>query len=87
MSNDVLIEYRDGRQYAVASPAVATKHHPDAKIVRYVDGRPYEEPKASTPKPHKAANGRATARTSAADRDAAAATSGGAESSDGAHEG
>ncbi len=51
MSKPVLIEYKDGRQYEMETPAIARRVHPDAKVVSYTDGTAIEEPKtaASTP--------------------------------------
>lgn len=46
--SEVLIEYPDGAQYSCASPAIAKRAHPGAKIVRYFDGRPYEEKQPAT---------------------------------------
>ena len=55
MSKPVLIEYpKTGARYVVTSAAAAAKAHPDARIVSYEDGDPYEEPKVE--KPAKAAD-------------------------------
>lgn len=50
----VLIRYRKnsgdqlkGAEYFVKSAADAKKLHPDADIIRYESGEPYEEPKAA----------------------------------------
>lgn len=48
MTKPVIIEYQDGQTYAVTSAAKAKSVHPDAKIVRYEDGTPYEEPKSAS---------------------------------------
>jgi hypothetical protein len=38
----------DGRQYEVASVALATELHPDATIIKWADtGEPYEAPPAT----------------------------------------
>lgn len=48
MSKPVIVEYTKGEMkgatYVVTSAAAAEKHHPDAKIVGYEDGTPYEAP-------------------------------------------
>lgn len=48
MTKPVLIEYTKGdlkgATYVVTSAAKAASEHPDAKIVSYEDGSPYEPP-------------------------------------------
>ena len=48
-SSEVLIEYPDGSQYSCATPEIAQQAHPEARIVRYFDGTPYET-KEPTPR-------------------------------------
>lgn len=56
MTKPVLIEYPDGQRYGVSSAAAAAKVHPNAKIVSYEDGEPFEEPK---PRPKRKRTSRA----------------------------
>lgn len=52
MTKPVLIEYTKGdlkgATYVVPSAAKAASVHPDAKIVSYEDGTPYEAPVAKS---------------------------------------
>lgn len=42
MKNFVIVEYPDGRQYAVRTAAAAKRLHAGATIVGYEDGAPYK---------------------------------------------
>ncbi len=74
MTKPVLIEYpKTGERYAVVSPAAAAKYHPDAKILSYEDGSPYEAPKPQlTRKRPSRAKAKGTAAPAAAATPAAA---------------
>jgi hypothetical protein len=64
MTKPVLIEYpKSGERYAVVSAAAAAKHHPDARILSYEDGTPYEAPR---PRPARKRPSRAKAKGTAA---------------------
>lgn len=46
----VIVRLASGAEYGMPSAAVAKKAYPNADIIAYQDGTPYEEPKKPAPK-------------------------------------
>lgn len=56
MTKPVVAQLKDGRELGFETEAIAKRLHPDAKIIRYQDGSPLEEPVKPAKKPEKKAD-------------------------------